>query len=63
MSIPNLKPRDWHPTNLLNVNRVPIDKADWALVKDWCHERGMRTGELIGMLLRDWMEREGLRDG
>ena len=60
MSVGNLKERDWKPTDFVNVNHVPIDKKDWNKVKEWCHERGMRTGDLLSVLVHGWLEDEGL---
>ena len=40
-----------------NVNRVPMPADDWRKVRAWCAVHEITMGELVAMLLRDWMKR------
>ena len=39
------------------VNLVPMPDGDWRRVRAWCAGHGIAIGELVAMLLRDWMKR------
>lgn len=39
------------------VNLVPMPNDDWRRVRAWCYNHDITIGELVAMLLRDWMKR------